>query len=72
VGAVELRACGVGNESIQGSAPVKNHPGHFWICFWLALILLFGTSDLTRSLDRVADTLVRIETKLDTLRERLP
>lgn len=53
---------------------MKEHPGHFWICFWLFLVVWFGTIDdhTGKTLDRIADTLARIETKLDTARERLP
>lgn len=56
---------------------MKNHPGHYWICFWLALILLFGDHDTTRevrhvdeSLARVSATLDRIDAKLGVLLER--
>lgn len=53
---------------------MKEHPGHGWICLWLFLILILGTVDdrTHRSLDRLNETMARIETRLDTLRERLP
>lgn len=44
---------------------MKNHPGHFWICFWLFLIFMNTINkDAQIAVRRSADALDRIETKL--------
>lgn len=40
------------------------HPGHFWICFWLFLILVFGDSDATKQLKDINASIARIEAKM--------
>jgi hypothetical protein len=37
------------------------HPGHFWICFWLFMILMFGESDSAKQLKAINAKLDRIE-----------
>lgn len=51
---------------------MKSHPGHFWICFWLVAILLFGESDTLSRLDKLIASQARIEAQLDTLLARVP
>jgi hypothetical protein len=44
---------------------MKEHPGHFWICFWLFMI--WGFNGLSQSDGkRIADTLARIEQQLSS------
>jgi hypothetical protein len=46
-----------------------NRHSNFWVCFWLYMILMFGTDgeDTRKGLDRIGNTLDRIEAKLDAL-----
>lgn len=43
---------------------MSEHPGYFWICFWLALLVISQPSGNYGTLSRIADSLQNIERQI--------